>query len=284
MSRSVDLIACYWTLGGNYVFGEHDSSPWDFLERVEAAARAGYTGFGIKKADLAIAVDRYGYTTIRAILADNGMRHLELEVLFDWWLDAGPVREKSDAVRHDLLIAAEQLGARHIKAAGDLGGATWPLAQMHDAFQELVWQATEAGTMMVLEPIPFSNIGNLPVALAILGESAGRGAGLMLDAWHVTRGAFPLAEIAALPIGWIGCAELSDGSSELVGTPIEDTLDRRRLCGDGEFDIAGFIAAVRASGYSGPWGVEIISAEQRGRSLEQAAQLSYQSSRKQFEL
>ena len=98
---------------------------------------------------------------------------------------------------------------------------------------------------------------------------------MMLDSWHVTRGQMDFARIAALPPGTIGGAELDDGTLETVGSPIADTLDRRRLCGEGEFDLAGFIAAVRASGYQGPWGVEIISVEQRARPLQEAADASW---------
>jgi sugar phosphate isomerase/epimerase len=32
------------------------------------------------------------------------------------------------------------------------------------------------------------------------------------------------------------------------------------LPGDGDLDIAGFVAAVRATGFRGPWGVELLSA------------------------
>jgi sugar phosphate isomerase/epimerase len=277
-----DLLGCYWTLGGNYVFGDHDHSPWDFRARVEAAARAGYTGCGLKHADLIRTLQRYGYTDTRALLADNGMRHLELEALFDWFAD-GPERARSDLVRHDLLTAAQQLGARHIKVAGDFSGASWPLAQMHDAFQELAEQARRIGVLLALEPIPFSSIPDLRTGLAVLGAAAGHGAGLMLDTWHVTRGAMALTDIAALPRGFIAGAELDDGTLATIGTPIEDTLNRRRLCGDGEFDIHGFIAAVSATGYNGPWGVEIISAEQRARPLEQAAQLSFQTALRHFQ-
>jgi sugar phosphate isomerase/epimerase len=36
-------------------------------------------------------------------------------------------------------------------------------------------------------------------------------------------------------------------------------LRDRRLPGDGDFDIAGFVDAVRATGFQGPWGVEVLS-------------------------
>lgn len=280
-SKPPALLACYWTLAGPYVFGEDDHSPWGFRERVEAAARAGYTGVGIKQADLRRTLQRHGIRGMRSILVANGIEHLELEALFDWCA-AGDARRRSDADRELLLATAGELGACRIKAAGDFGAADWSPAQMHDAFQVLARLAKAVGTRFTLEPIPFSNIPDLDTALAIIGSSAGQGGGLMLDSWHVTRGGMSLVQIAALPPGTIGGAELDDGTLHTVGSPIEDTLDRRRLCGEGEFDLPGFIAAVRATGYDGPWGVEIISAEQRQRSLQDAAALSFTAAARQF--
>ncbi len=278
---AVNLIGCYWTLAGPYVFGDDDHSPWGFRERAEAAGRAGYTGFGFKQADLRQILVRHSCAEVCSILADNGLRHVELEALFDWCAD-GEVRRRSDADRHLLLAVAAELGAHHIKAAGDFGGAHWTVEHMHDAFQILARQARDVGSTFTLEPIAFSNIPDLDTALAIIGSSAGKGGGLMLDSWHVTRGGMSLAQIAALPPGAIGGAELDDGTLETIGSPIADTLDRRRLCGEGAFDLPAFIAAVRAGGYDGPWGVEIISAEQRARPLQVAAELSCRTAARLF--
>jgi sugar phosphate isomerase/epimerase len=277
-----DLIGCFWTLGGAYVFGDDDRSPWDFRDRAEAAGRAGYRGIGLKHADLMATLERWRFGEIRAILADNGLIHLELEALFDWYED-GEKRLASDRVRRDLLAAAAELGAHHVKAAGGFGeDATRDIVRMHDCFQALAADAVAAGTIMALEPIAFSNIPDLGTAFFVLGDAAGRGAGLMLDSWHVTRGGFPFADIAALPARFIAGAELDDGTIATVGTPIADTLDRRRLCGEGEFDLRGFIAAIRATGYDGPWGVEIISEEQRARPLDEAARRSFETTAAQF--
>ena len=174
MSGPVDLLACYWTLAGNYVFGDADHSPWDFRLRAEAAAAAGYTGIGIKQADLRRVLAQHGISGMRAILKDNGIRHLELEALFDWCAE-GERRKASDADRQLLLATAAELGAARIKAAGDFGAAEWPLEQMHDAFQVLAREAQEAGSCVTLEPIAFSNIPDLDTALTIIGGSAGRG-------------------------------------------------------------------------------------------------------------
>ncbi|MBW8765677.1 MAG: hypothetical protein JF630_05370, partial [Geodermatophilales bacterium] len=43
----------------------------------------------------------------------------------------------------------------------------------------------------------------------------------------------------------------------------EDTVNARRLPGEGVFDVPAFIAAIHRVGYRGHWGVEIISAQHR---------------------
>jgi sugar phosphate isomerase/epimerase len=58
----------------------------------------------------------------------------------------------------------------------------------------------------------------------------------------------------------------------MVGTLFEDTVDRRRYCGEGSFDLSGFVAALRTAGWTGPWGVEILSTEHRRLDVRQAAE------------
>jgi sugar phosphate isomerase/epimerase len=276
----IDLIGCYWTLAGRYEFGEHDESPWDFRDRVEAAARAGYRGIGLKIADLRRVRAKYGYAGMRSLLEDHDLRHLEVEALF-YWFATGEARAASDRDRHDLFEAASELGAHHVKCCGDFNLPGCPLTQLHDEFQVLASEARDRGVTLALEFLPVSNVNSLRKTLDVLGESAGRGAGVMLDVWHVTRTRTPFAEIAALPASFIACAELDDGTIDVVASELEDTLNERRLPGEGEFDVPGFVRAVLASGYDGPFGVEIISHEQRARPLEEAARRSFDASMSQ---
>ena len=70
-------------------------------------------------------------------------------------------------------------------------------------------------------------------------------------------------------IAWV---ELCDADAEIVGTMYEDTVHNRRLPGEGAFDVPGFIRAIRATGYDGGYGVEIIAKAQRALPPETAAQ------------
>jgi len=90
--------------------------------------------------DLAEAEREYGMSGIRAMLQHNGLVHLELEGLPNWWAD-GPLREQSDEIRRALLAAAEQLGARHIKVTPDDSGTPWSREQWAKEFAALAAQA-----------------------------------------------------------------------------------------------------------------------------------------------
>ena len=113
--RNVELLGSYWTLaGGAFPHTDREYSPFDFRARVESAAAAGFRGLGIWHADLARVLGRYSHAEMRRILDDNGMLHLELEFLFDWFTD-GERKANSDDMKKLLLDGAAALGARHVK-------------------------------------------------------------------------------------------------------------------------------------------------------------------------
>lgn len=281
---AVELLASAWTTAGDAgPMRGPEESPFALRDRVEAAARAGYRGFGIVHADLVVARDRMGLAGLRSLLQDNGMTHVELEMLGDWFAD-GERRVRSDAVRRDLLEAAEVLGARQIKVGGEHQGRPWPLDRLAADFHDLCRAAAGAGTRIAFEFMPFASIADLVSAVRLVDAAGHPAGGLILDLWHVVRGATTFAEVAALASRYIFAVELDDADREVVGTLLDDTLDRRRLCGEGGQDVPGFIRAVQTAGYDGPWGVEILSQEHRHRSMEQQATLSYATAIVQFEL
>jgi sugar phosphate isomerase/epimerase len=82
--EKVELIASYWTLaGGADPHTDHEYSVFDFKDRVEACAKAGFSGVGIWHADLLHTLKRRSPAEIKRILDDNGMKHIELEFLGD---------------------------------------------------------------------------------------------------------------------------------------------------------------------------------------------------------
>ncbi len=254
------LLATCWTTAGdaNPLPGDQ-RSPAPIRERVEAVSAAGFRGLGLLHADLMVALESYGEGGLRALLDDHGIVDLELELVTGWWAPDA----KSDPVRRDLLAAAEALGARHIKVAPDVTDGPWDRDEWAAAFAGLAAEAAEAGARIGLEFLPWSNIRTVQDGLDLVRAAGHPAGGLLIDVWHTSRAGTDPGELAAVPLEYIVGVELNDADADQIGTLFEDTVHRRRLCGEGSFDLVGIIAALRTAGWRGPWGVEILSDEHR---------------------
>jgi len=285
--RTIELIASYWTIAGDvYPMAPNEISPFPFEKRVEVAARAGYRGLGLLHADLMAVSNRLGLSEMRRILDANGMQHVELEFLSDWYTQ-GRARAESDMVRKDLLEAAEALSARCIKIAPSidepsLDDVALDMPRMIESFAALSREAAKYGTSIALEIMPFSNIRTLSTALELVSTDPQPNGGLYLDIWHMARGGIDSSEVAKIPQQFIKAVELDDADRDVVGTLWDDTRFHRRLCGEGALDIPAFLKATRKAGHRGPYAVEIISREHRRLSLEEEAKRSFETTVAQF--
>ncbi|WP_396331109.1 sugar phosphate isomerase/epimerase family protein [Burkholderia anthina] len=282
-TSDTDLLAAYWTLAGDVDPLRPSISPYSLQARVEAASRAGWRGIGVIHEDLAATIDQVGIDTVKHILEDNGIRHLELEFLVDWYRD-GTEREVSDRARRAILEFGARLGMKNVKVAASVLDQRAPdFARMADEFAKLCREAAEVGSNVSLEVMPFSIVRTLEAGLAIVQQANQPNGGLLLDIWHIVRGGIDFGEIAKLPSHFIKGVELDDASSTIEGTLLEDTVFRRKLCGEGDFDTPGFIEAVQDAGFGGEWyGVEIISTELRKLPLEEMATRAFDTTRQQF--
>src|SRR6185437_1660121 len=280
MAADVDLIASYWTVAGDIdVLDDAPMSPWPFEARVAEAAAAGYVGFGLSYVELLQLESTVGFATMRSVFDDHGITIVELEALTDWFA-GGAAREQSDQVRRDLLRAAAALGARHVKVVGTLSADEDDSDdvgpdRMIESFAGLCSDAAEAGTSVVVEMLPIGNVRTLDAAVRLVQGAGAANGGVLLDMWHVQRTGTPLASIAALPAGCLLHVELDDGGPPAPGPAFEDTIRNRLLCGEGQFDLAGFYRATRAAGYDGAYGIEILSSTFRTGSLTDMARRSF---------
>jgi sugar phosphate isomerase/epimerase len=276
MPENVDLIASYWTIAGDIDVLGDNISPWDFTERVAQAAAAGYVGFGLNHLELLHLEATMGLGAMRSIFEERGITIVELEALTDWFL-ADEAREQSDQVRSDLLRAAGALGARHIKVVGTLDDEQEDVGpdRMIAAFAQLCADAAAVGTAIVVEMLPIGNVSALDTALHLVQGAGAPNGGLLLDMWHVHRTGTSLEAIAALPAGSLLHVELDDGGPPAPGSAFEDTIRNRKLCGEGEFDLTGFLRATRSAGYEGPYGIEILSTDFRTHDLAEMATRSF---------
>ena len=271
-----ELLATCWTHTGDAlpVPGRH-LSPLNLRARAEAVAAAGFTGIGFTIDDLEAAQVTFDLPDVRRICEDLGLVHLEVELLENWWT-SGIRREESDRKRRSLLNAAEILGARQVKIGPDVevvDGVVAPLTDVAHWATELhilAAQATEAGTRVALEPLPFSNITDFRMAAELVDAADHPAAGLVVDIWHLERGPSTLADLAEISGDKVFVVELSDAPVPQSTDLFHDTIHHRVLCGSGTFDVKRFIDTLQQIGFAGPWGVEIISEAHRRRPLKEA--------------
>jgi sugar phosphate isomerase/epimerase len=275
---SLDILAGTWTTAGAADAGsDDDRSPHDFRTRVETAARAGFTGVGIGYLDLLEAEKQYGHNGIRSMLADNGIAHFEIEMLLNWFVTDSR-RTFADEQRATMFRAAEAIGARHVKVGGDWAGGEFDPDHMATEFRILCEDAANAGTKVAFEPMPFVNVRTPQQALEFIQAADHPAGGVLLDIWHIARAGLDVTSVASVPTRWIMDVELDDAPLHFNGTMDEmraDTFNGRRLPGQGELNVQGFVDAIKSTGYDGIWGVEILSAEYRKRPIEEAIPDAY---------
>ncbi len=259
-----------------------EHSAVDFRIRVEQAAKAGFTGMGLWHADIEHTLRNYSLADMKRIFNDNGIRHIELEFLTGWFND-GEEKAKSDVTRKLLLSAAAALGARAVKV-GDFSNAKCPMPKLIERFAQLCHEAEQYGTQIGFEMMPFSIISSLEDALALAKGADAPNGGIFFDLWHMVKLAIPYDAVAAFPAKYRTGMEINDGFSREHSMPdmVEETTQHRQLCGEGEFDIKRFVAKIRAVGWTGPWGIEILNKKLREEDIHTLAPKVYRTTLAQF--
>jgi sugar phosphate isomerase/epimerase len=279
--QNVELLASYWTLaGGAQPHTDREYSPFDFQDRVQAAAKAGFKGMGIWHSDLAHILERRTLQEMKQILDDNGIKHIELEFLADWFMD-GEQKKQSDIRKEMLLSAAEVLGARHVKV-GDFLRQKTPMPRLIESFAALCADAADHGTKVIFELMPFAMIDTLPDALSMISAAGAKNGGIGIDLWHMVKLGIPYEEVARIPKEYLLAIEINDGTFTAPWSLHEDTINHRRLCGEGEFDVKGFVDCMQRAGYQGPWGIEVLSEELRKKPLEELTTRAFTTTMAQF--
>ena len=267
MDTHIELMSLFWTTAGVFP-GQAE---------IRAAEQAGFKGIGIWHADLEHTLQRRTLKEMKAILDDNGMQYLELEFLTDWFVD-GEKKTASDRRRDRLFEASAALHAKHVKV-GDFDKRVCPMPRLVEAFAALCSEAEKYAATIGFEVMGCAMLDNLKDALTLVETAGARNGGLIIDIYQVMHQGWTYDEIRRIPLPYLVSVELNDGT--LPGSPEYDPSNRR-FCGEGEYDIRGFIQCVRGMGYAGPWAVEVISEKLVGLPLEEVSRQAFETSMAEF--
>jgi sugar phosphate isomerase/epimerase len=279
----VELLGLYWTTSGPVeVHAGREWSLFDFADRCAEAAKVGFRGIGIWHADLAHVLETRTLREMKAILDGHGLEYLELEFLMDWFLDPDDARRReADATRKLLFEAAGALDAHHIKA-GNIPGTPCPLPQVTERYAELCADALRyTDAKVVYEFMPFDvNVHDLDSALAVTAGVAN--GGVAIDTWHMAKLGIAPDDLRRIPLDQLAWVELSDGTRASLPDLVDETVNHRRLPGEGELGVQRYVEVVQDMGYPGPWGVEVLSEDLRNLPMDEIFRRSYETTASQF--
>ena len=286
MSDDVELLALYWTVSGpvEVHFGR-EWSLFEWADRCAEARKAGFSGIGIWHADLTHVLETHSLGEMKRAFDDSGLKYLELEFLMDWFLDPGDERRRaSDESRALLFEAASVLDAHHIKV-GNIPGTPATLSLLTERYGELCEDAarhTDAKIVYEFMP-PDVNVHSLDAVLEVVVGAGAPNGGIAIDTWHMSKLGITPDDLRRIPLEYLSWVELSDGQVEDMDDLVDETINHRRLPGEGEFDIRGYVEACRDHGYPGPWGVEVLSEELRNNPIDVIFRRAYETTARQFE-
>jgi sugar phosphate isomerase/epimerase len=196
---------------------------------------------------------------LRALLAGAGLVVDALDPLLTW-LPGESLPPGDWTTEAQLLGLAERLGARSINLAQGFG-ARLDLDRAAEALAGVCDRARERGLLVTLEFLPWSGIPDARTALAVVERAGRANAAVMVDVWHVFRGASDAAQLRALPGARIGGIQLSDAPAAAAPDLVAETMQARLLPGDGDAPLAEWLRILAAAGSRAPIGVEVFSQE-----------------------
>ncbi len=273
-----DLVLCSGTLPRGVAF----------LDRLEAASKAGFSAISLWGRDYRAARhEGHSDADLRSMVDDHGLAVAELDPA--WWWTPGardvhipPEVDPVDVFRYDedeLLRIAELFGARSINAADVLGG-NWSREEGAAGFAALCDRAAAHGLLVHLEWLAWSKVPDLETALEIVRLADRPNGGLNVDMWHCARTGTTPAQLGALPGALVLAVQIDDGPTLAEDDLVDATLHHRRLPGEGEFDLVGYLGALRAADSRAPMGVEVFSDELHALGCDAAARLAADATRR----
>lgn len=229
-----------------------DGEP-DLAAQFAAAADAGFDGVGID----VWTIDRHlanggSVRQLTDALDRSGIPCIELQALVvseDMPPISRPPRftELVEAFRPEIIMS---------------GFTTIPTDAEVDTFRRAVDEVTHHGAIVAIEFLPMMPVDTIAKTLDIVHRVGGP-VGVCVDTWHFFRGPDSWTELEALPAEDLAYIQFNDALPLESDDLMSETLQRRTLPGDGEFELGRFCDIVRAKGYDGPVAIEIMSSSLR---------------------
>lgn len=227
-------------------------------EKLAAAAGAGFDGIEIFENDLITCELRPA--EVRSLAADLG---LEI-VLYQPFRDCEAVPDQQLAANlrraeHKFTIMTE-LGADTLLVCSNVSKAAIDDdARATAQLRRLAERASEHGIRVAFESLAWGRwISSFARAYEIVSAADHPSLGICLDSFHILSLRHDPAPVRAIPAEKIFFLQLADAPLLLMDV-LPWSRHYRCFPGQGDFDLTAFMSHVLASGYRGPWSLEVFN-------------------------
>lgn len=236
--------------------------------RFAQAKAAGFDAVTLFTSDLVRARhDGVSNIALREMIEAHGLALASVEIVGNWLpgqradtatLPRDMAENLLSGTAEKVCAHAVELGARSITVA-DLFGLPFDRAGVARCFSDVCKVAADHGLDVVLEFVPLGCVATLAEARAVLEDAGHANAGILIDSWHFFRGGSSLEELARLPAEMIAAWQMNDAPLAPVSDDVFTDMMIRLLPGDGDFNLAGLMQAIAATGTTAPGGIEVFS-------------------------
>lgn len=227
----------------------------DLPGQIRGAAAAGFRWFGPDVFSLQAWTDGgRPLEEIRDLMAEEGLGCFELP---GFMVGADPdatVEGASAAVAIASVLRPRWVPVAIEGPAGE--GVVESYRRCADLFEPL-------GARLAMEFLPYKDVRSIGQAAGLVEAVGPDRTGMILDTWHFFRGPDGWAELEGVPLELVAYVQFDDAPPLASDDLAAETIHRRALPGEGEFDLAGFAARLIAKGFAGVVSVEILSEELR---------------------
>jgi sugar phosphate isomerase/epimerase len=260
---------CFETVNWSPYFGF--AAP-DVPAMIRAAAQHGYSSISLDMPTVEDYCSQGGsLSLLRAELDRAGVRLLALHSLA-----VSADRDEVDRLTRPLVAACAILGAEYLHA-----GVTALVDDAVIAAARHVGQmCAEAGIGVAIEFLPFLPVATIQQTRDLLAAAGLSKKGLVIDTWHFFNGPDDWQELESVAADEIAYVQFNDHAPLAADADVLfETTQRRLLPGEGCFDLKRFAATLRAAGFDGVVGPEILSEDCRRFSMDNAARRIMETSR-----
>ncbi|KQP22778.1 sugar phosphate isomerase/epimerase [Pseudorhodoferax sp. Leaf267] len=212
-------------------------------DMVSCAAQAGYSHIGIRLLPATPTEPQYDLVgdtpllrEVQARLAGTGVQVLDAEIF--------RIRPDTRVAEYEAAVAtAARLGARELLVAGNDPDD----ARQIDTFAQFCALAARYRLGAMLEFMPWTDAKDLTQAARIVERCGQANAGVLIDAFHLSRSHSRVADIARVPPARLRYLQLCDAPAAVPPTMdaiLAQARAERLFPGEGGLDLVGLLRAV----------------------------------------